>query len=343
MDSSPWKITISAWPTTCRSCSAGAASCSSSAWPARWCSSAAAATTMPARRRRLAARRPARARRPRELVDRDDSRRPPRPRPATSASCARDPRGDRRSVPRRRVERAQRCSPRAASCAATSGPASARRPTVAEGVPVTINLTLLDTDRRAARRSPARPCTCGTATARAATRCTPQGVEDENYLRGVQESDADGVVTFQTIFPPPTRAAGRTSTSRCTRASTRPPAAATLNATSQVALPEDACAAVYATEGYEQSVAEPRPDVAGDRQRVQRRRRGLPAGDRHRRRRQRLRDRPERVRRPDRRVDAVVAAAAWRRWTSAGPVTSTPALRRGPRPGCSSASCRSPR
>ena len=28
-----------------------------------------------------------------------------------------------------------------------------------------------------------------------------QGVEDENYLRGVQEADADGVVTFTSIFP----------------------------------------------------------------------------------------------------------------------------------------------
>jgi protocatechuate 3,4-dioxygenase beta subunit len=28
-----------------------------------------------------------------------------------------------------------------------------------------------------------------------------QGVEDENYLRGVQESDADGKLTFISIFP----------------------------------------------------------------------------------------------------------------------------------------------
>ena len=28
-----------------------------------------------------------------------------------------------------------------------------------------------------------------------------QGVEDQNYLRGVQVADADGVVTFTSIFP----------------------------------------------------------------------------------------------------------------------------------------------
>ena len=28
-----------------------------------------------------------------------------------------------------------------------------------------------------------------------------EGVEDENYLRGVQESDADGKLAFDTIFP----------------------------------------------------------------------------------------------------------------------------------------------
>ena len=45
---------------------------------------------------------------------------------------------------------------------------------------------------------------------------------NENYLRGVQESDASGKVTFQSIFPAATRGAGRTSTSRSTPAWPRP-------------------------------------------------------------------------------------------------------------------------
>ena len=50
------------------------------------------------------------------------------------------------------------------------------------------------------------------------------------------------------------RAAGRTSTSRSTPTSAEATSAGTPTATSQIALPEDACAAVYATTGYEQSV-----------------------------------------------------------------------------------------
>ena len=54
---------------------------------------------------------------------------------------------------------------------------------------------------------------------------------------------------------PATRAAGRTSTSRSTRASTKATDPANKIATSQIALPEDACRPVYATAGYEQSVS----------------------------------------------------------------------------------------
>ena len=54
---------------------------------------------------------------------------------------------------------------------------------------------------------------------------------------------------------PATRAAGRTSTSRSTRASTRRRRSGNKIATSQIALPADTCASVYATSGYEQSVS----------------------------------------------------------------------------------------
>ena len=72
--------------------------------------------------------------------------------------------------------------------------------TVAEGVPVTVNLTLLDLTSG---------CSPLAGAAVYLWHCDregrysmySEGVEDENYLRGVQESDADGVVTFQTIFP----------------------------------------------------------------------------------------------------------------------------------------------
>jgi protocatechuate 3,4-dioxygenase beta subunit len=81
------------------------------------------------------------------------------------------------------------------------------------------------------------------------------GVTDQNYLRGVQEADADGIVTFTSIYP--ACYAGRwphihfevyPSLGAATDAARR-------IATSQVALPKTTCAAVYATAGYEQSAA----------------------------------------------------------------------------------------
>jgi protocatechuate 3,4-dioxygenase beta subunit len=81
------------------------------------------------------------------------------------------------------------------------------------------------------------------------------GVTDQDYLRGVQEADADGIVTFTSIYP--ACYAGRwphihfevyPSLGAATDAAKR-------IATSQVALPKTTCAAVYATAGYEQSAA----------------------------------------------------------------------------------------
>jgi protocatechuate 3,4-dioxygenase beta subunit len=82
-----------------------------------------------------------------------------------------------------------------------------------------------------------------------------EGVTDQNYLRGVQEVDDDGVVTFTSIFPacysgrwPHIHFEVYPSLAMATDDANR-------IATSQVALPEDACRAVYATDGYSQSVA----------------------------------------------------------------------------------------
>ena len=81
-----------------------------------------------------------------------------------------------------------------------------------------------------------------------------QGITGENYLRGVQETDADGLVRFTSTFPG--AYAGRwphihfevyPSTDAATTASSK-------LATSQIALPEDACDEVYGEPGYEQSV-----------------------------------------------------------------------------------------
>jgi protocatechuate 3,4-dioxygenase beta subunit len=77
----------------------------------------------------------------------------------------------------------------------------------------------------------------------------------ENYLRGVQESDADGWVEFTTIFPgcysgrwPHVHFEVYESLDAATTVSNK-------LRTSQLAFPQDVCEEVYATEGYESSVA----------------------------------------------------------------------------------------
>jgi protocatechuate 3,4-dioxygenase beta subunit len=81
-----------------------------------------------------------------------------------------------------------------------------------------------------------------------------QAAANENYLRGVQATDGSGVVTFKSIFPAcylgrwphihfevyPDLEAATDEANKI--------------ATSQVALPKDACDLVYATAGYEGSV-----------------------------------------------------------------------------------------
>lgn len=80
-------------------------------------------------------------------------------------------------------------------------------------------------------------------------------VADQNYLRGVQETDANGKVTFQSIFPgaylgrwPHIHFEMFSSLTGATSASGKV-------ATSQLALPEDACNLAYVAAGYEQSGA----------------------------------------------------------------------------------------
>ncbi len=79
-------------------------------------------------------------------------------------------------------------------------------------------------------------------------------IADENYLRGVQVADADGKVTFTSIYPacydgrwPHVHFEVYPSVDEISDV-------ANCIATSQVALPADACTAVYATSGYEASV-----------------------------------------------------------------------------------------
>jgi protocatechuate 3,4-dioxygenase beta subunit len=124
---------------------------------------------------------------------------------------------------------------------------------VAAGVPLTIQLAVLDTRNGAAPLRGAAVYLWHCDIDGNYSLYSP-GVADENYLRGVQAAAADGIVTFTSVFPAcysgrwphihfevyPSLDAAKSAGNRI--------------ATSQIALPKDICDQVYATSGYEQSV-----------------------------------------------------------------------------------------
>jgi protocatechuate 3,4-dioxygenase beta subunit len=125
--------------------------------------------------------------------------------------------------------------------------------TVAAGVPLGIRLAILDL---------AKDCAPMSGAAVYAWHCDQegrysmytQGAETENYCRGVQAAGADGIVTFQSIFP--AAYSGRWPHIHFEVYPSLDAAKDVANkiATSQIALPKDICDAVYATSGYEASI-----------------------------------------------------------------------------------------
>ena len=123
----------------------------------------------------------------------------------------------------------------------------------AQGIPLTINLTVTDAGNGYAAMQGA---------AVYLWHCNrdgqyslySQGVESENYLRGVQATNAAGTATYTSIFPaaydgrwPHIHFEVYSSVDDAT-------SSGQIVKTSQIALPEAACKEVYATAGYEASV-----------------------------------------------------------------------------------------
>jgi len=120
---------------------------------------------------------------------------------------------------------------------------------VATGVPLTLELSVLDTSNGSVGYEGA---------AVYVWHCDIDGqyslytdlITEENYLRGVQAADGDGLVSFTSIFPaaysgrwPHVHFEVYPSLDAATTASGK-------LRTSQLALPEDVCKVVYATEAY---------------------------------------------------------------------------------------------
>jgi protocatechuate 3,4-dioxygenase beta subunit len=124
----------------------------------------------------------------------------------------------------------------------------------AEGVPMTLELTISDLAKQGVPFAGVAVYVwhCNRA---GEYSMYSQGITDENYLRGVQIADANGRVKFSSIFPacysgrwPHIHFEVYPSVSKATSASGK-------IATSQIALPEDACRLVFATDGYRSSLS----------------------------------------------------------------------------------------
>ncbi len=123
----------------------------------------------------------------------------------------------------------------------------------AGGVPFTIDLTVVDSSNGC------RPLADGAVYV---WHCDidgnysmySQGASGENYLRGVQVTDANGVVTFDSVFPAAYSGRWPHVHFEVFRSLSEATSGSNAIRTSQLALPEDVCDAVYATSGYGQSV-----------------------------------------------------------------------------------------
>ena len=136
--------------------------------------------------------------------------------------------------------------------------------TKVDGVPLTVTLTLLDN---------ANGCAPLAGAAVYAWHCDKDGkysmydagLKNENYLRGVQEADANGQVTFQTIFPGAYSGRWPHIHFEVFESMGNATAAGQVLAVSQIALTDAACKEVYASAGYESSARNfPRTTLTSD-------------------------------------------------------------------------------
>lgn len=124
--------------------------------------------------------------------------------------------------------------------------------TVVAGIPLTVALTVRDAATGAAL--PGRGVYLWHCDREGRYSLYSDGAENENHLRGVQETDSNGTVTFTTIYP--ACYSGRwphihfeVYDDVATAVASGP-----IVKTSQIALPAETNDAVYATAGYEESV-----------------------------------------------------------------------------------------
>lgn len=125
---------------------------------------------------------------------------------------------------------------------------------VAAGVPTTVDLTIIDMNGDSVAPYAGAAIYIWHCDQEGRYSMYDDEIKDENYLRGVQVADANGKVTFTSVFP--AAYDGRWPHIHFEVYQDEASATSATNKlrTSQLAIPEDACNDVYATSGYEASV-----------------------------------------------------------------------------------------
>ena len=125
--------------------------------------------------------------------------------------------------------------------------------TKAPGIPLTINLTVTDAGNGYSALSGAAVYLWHCDRDGRYSLYSP-GVTEENYLRGVQATNGSGTATFTSIFPAAYSGRWPHIHFEVYQSLSQATSSGQIVKTSQIALPEAACAEVYATSGYEASV-----------------------------------------------------------------------------------------
>jgi protocatechuate 3,4-dioxygenase beta subunit len=123
---------------------------------------------------------------------------------------------------------------------------------VAEGVPLTISLAVTDLDGKPVKNAAVYLWHCDRD---GQYSLYSDAISDQNYLRGVQPTDSDGRATFTSVYP--ACYSGRWPHIHFEVYGTVADATSSgpIIATSQIALPDNICNAVYATDGYSTSAS----------------------------------------------------------------------------------------
>lgn len=133
----------------------------------------------------------------------------------------------------------------------------------AEGVPLTIALTILDAATR--KPKPGAAVYLWHCDREGRYSMYSEGVADQNYLRGVQVAEADGTLEFASTFPGAYSGRWPHIHFEVYESVADATGGGTPITTSQLALPEATCREVYATVGYEASATNlPRTTLARD-------------------------------------------------------------------------------